>query len=181
MVDFKLDTGAEVTKPRFSKSATSHWNHHPELFSVRQIALDVVGQFKGTLSLGDKKHTDRIYVVRSLRNNLLGLPSIMGLQLLANTEAITQANIMKEFPDIFKGLGTFGEEYKIQVKDDANPYCLYTPRRIPFALRKQVKEELQRMESLGVISPVSTPTPWCSCMVVRRSLALFVFASISSH
>ena len=52
------------------------------------------------------------------------------------------------------------------MKDDANPYCLYTPRRIPFALRKQVKEELQRMESLGVISPVSTPTPWCSCMVV---------------
>ncbi len=94
----------------------------------------------------------------------------MGLQLLANTEAITQANITKEFSDIFKGLGTFGEEYKIQVKDDAKPYYLYTPRRIPFALRKQVKEELQRMESLGVTSPVSTPTPWCSGMVVYRDM-----------
>ncbi len=80
---------------------------------------------------------------------------------------------MKEFSDIFKGLWTFGEEYKIQVKDDAKPYCLYTPRRIPFALRKQVKEEHQRMESLGVISPVSTPTTWCSGMVVMQVLMSF--------
>ncbi len=156
----------QFRKPRISKSATKLEPPSRALLGLANQTLDVVGQFKGTLSLGDIKHTDRICVVRSLRNNLLGLPSIMGLQLLANTEAIMQANIMKEFPDIFKSLGTFGEEYKIQVKDDAKSYCLYTPRRIPFALRKQVKEELQRMESLGVISPVSTPTPWCSCMVV---------------
>ena len=74
--------------------------------------------------------------------------------------------VTTEFSDICKGLGTFGEEYKMQVRDDAKPYCLYMPRRIPSALRKKVKEELQRMESLGVISLVSTLTPWCSGMVI---------------
>ena len=33
-------------------------------------------------------------------------------------------------------------------------------------LRQKVKEELSRMQSLGVISPVEEPAPWCAGMVV---------------
>ena len=33
-------------------------------------------------------------------------------------------------------------------------------------LRTKVKEELDKMESLGVISRVEEPTEWCSGMVV---------------
>ena len=59
-----------------------------------------------------------------------------------------------------------GEEYSIQVKERAVPYSLCTPRNVPLQLRDKVREELERMESMGMISKVDTPTPWCAEMVV---------------
>ena len=106
-------------------------------------------------------------MVRDLQNNLLGLPSITMLNLIQRVDAThNSATIQEQFPVVFTRLGTMGEEYGIKLKEGAQPYSLHTPRRVPFAQRKQVQEELIRMESMGVISKVSDPTPWCAGMVV---------------
>ena len=55
---------------------------------------------------------------------------------------------------------------RIQLKPDAKPFALCTPHNVPILLRKKVKEELSRMYSLGVISPVKEPTQWCAGIVV---------------
>lgn len=77
---------------------------------------------------------------------------------------------------MFEGLGTLGEEYTIKLKDDATPYSLYTPRKLPLPLREKVKEKLERIEAMGVIYEVDQPTPWCAGMVVipKRSGAVRV-------
>ena len=62
--------------------------------------------------------------------------------------------------------GLKGEPYEIRLKPEAQPFALYTPRNVSLPLRQKVKEELSRMQSLGVISPVEEPTPWCVGMVV---------------
>ena len=67
---------------------------------------------------------------------------------------------------MFTGLGTFRQEYSIQLKAKAQPFALNTPRNIPLALRSKVQLELNRMEGLGVISCVSEHTPWCAAIVV---------------
>ena len=59
-----------------------------------------------------------------------------------------------------------GEDYEIKLKPGAMPFALFTARRIPLSLRKKVVEELQCKESVGVISKVHTPTPWCTGMVL---------------
>ena len=64
------------------------------------------------------------------------------------------------------GLGTFAQEYRIQLKANAQPFALCTPRNIPLALRPKVPLELGQMEGLGVISRVNEPIPWCAAMVV---------------
>ena len=75
--------------------------------------------------------------------------------------------IHQEFPSIFTGLGTLkGDPYQIQLKPNLQPFALYTPRNVPIPLRQKVKDELCRMEALGVISPMEEPTPWCAGMVV---------------
>ena len=52
-----------------------------------------------------------------------------------------------------------GEDYTIKLSE---PYSLSVPR-----LRPKVKVELERMESLGVISLVAKPTKLCAGMVRR--------------
>ena len=73
--------------------------------------------------------------------------------------------IHSKFPSLFTGLGTFEGDFEIHLRPDAQPFALHTPRNVSLPLRKKVKDELKRMESLGVILKVDTSTPWCAGMV----------------
>ena len=74
--------------------------------------------------------------------------------------------IVEKYPTLFRRLGSLGEPYDIQLKPDAQPYALFTSTNIPLPLRSKVEQELKQMESLGIISKVDKPTPWCTGMVV---------------
>ena len=76
------------------------------------------------------------------------------------------ADVKEKFPRLFNGLGNFREPYKIKLKDDAKPYALFTSRNVAIPLRAKVFDELNRMESLGVISKVNEPTSWCAGLMV---------------
>ena len=73
---------------------------------------------------------------------------------------------MQKFLHLFQGLGKLEGNYTIELKNGTEPYVLTTPRRVPIPLMEAVRKELQRMEELGVITPVTEPTEWCSGMVV---------------
>ena len=98
-----------------------------------------------------KSCIQKVFVVRNLRNNLLGLPAIKHLQMLPQLDTI-----QKVIPDQFPGLGTMKEMYTIKMKPNAKPYALYIPRNVPLPLRAKVQTELTRMENMGVISKVET-------------------------
>ena len=78
----------------------------------------------------------------------------------------TPGDITQQFPNLFTVLGNLGEEFEIKLTPDAKPFALSTPRNIALPLRPKVKQELLRMEAMGVISKVDEPTPWCAGMVV---------------
>ena len=48
----------------------------------------------------------------------------------------------------------------VHIHPDVHP-----PRRVPLALKEQIKEELQRMEDSGVIVKQTEPTDWVNSMV----------------
>ena len=70
------------------------------------------------------------------------------------------------YPNFFKGLGELEGEFSIKLTPASAPYAVTTPRRVALPLMPKVKEGLQRMEKLGVISKVDIPTDWCAGMVV---------------
>ena len=57
-----------------------------------------------------------------------------------------------------------GEKFRINLTDNATPFCVSTPRTIPYAYRDKVK--LETLQSQGIIEPVTEPTDWCAAIVV---------------
>ncbi|KAL2089226.1 hypothetical protein ACEWY4_016125 [Coilia grayii] len=108
----------------------------------------------------------QVYVVPGLATPLLGLPAIQNLCLLSPVDAIATDNTyVRQYPRVFTGLGKLEGEYRIKLKDNATPFALVVPRHLPLRLRGKVQEELNRMEAMGVISPIEEATEWCSGMV----------------
>ena len=70
-------------------------------------------------------------------------------------------DLIKEFPDHFTGIGGFPGEYKIWLWHDVHP-IIHAPRKFPIALCLKVKEHLNKMECLGVVTCVDEPTDWVS-------------------
>ena len=113
--------------------------------------------------------TEDIYVVKGLKEPLLGQPAIEKLNLLARINEIQSQSyeewIRAKYPQLFHGLGELEGENEIKLKPDTQPFAITTPRRIPLPMKSKVKEELTRMQKLGVIRKVDKPTNWCAGMV----------------
>ena len=113
--------------------------------------------------------TEDIYVVKGLKEPLLGRPAIEKLNLVARINDIqsqcSEEQIKKKYPRLFHGLGELKGEYEIQLKPHAQPFAITSPRRIPLPMKSKVKAEIERMEKLGVIRKVEQPTDWCAGMV----------------
>ena len=94
----------------------------------------------------------------------------------ANFERIAIVSPQDTFSNVFDGrLGKLGAPHHLKVDDTVHPVIM-PARRIPVAIRPKLKAELQRMEKLGVITPISEPTTWVSQLVItqKRSGALRV-------
>ena len=59
-----------------------------------------------------------------------------------------------------------GETFHITLTEDAQPFCVNTPRAIPFAFRDKLKAELDLLQEQGIITPITEPTEWCARIVV---------------
>ncbi len=69
---------------------------------------------------------------------------------------------------MFDGIGCFKTECKIVLDDRVQP-VIHSPRRVPIALKKALKEELDRLCQQGILSPVTYPTNWVnSCVCVSK-------------
>ena len=73
--------------------------------------------------------------------------------------------VLKNFRDVFEGIGELQGEYTIQTTPDVLP-VVHPPRRLPITLQKPVRQELDAMVKSKIIAPVSEPTEWVSSMVV---------------
>ena len=75
-------------------------------------------------------------------------------------------SVKQAHPGLLKEIGSLAGEYKIALKEEISPFALSIPRSVTIPLLPKVKQELERMESHGIISRVEAPTDKCSGMVV---------------
>lgn len=169
----KIDTGVDVTvlpEKEYNTLAQKQQLQPTDLklYGAGMSPLAVRGKFTANLSTPSKTTVQPVYVVADLTQGLLSRPASVALGLVARVEAVSLTSVeavKQQFPKLFSGLGRMEGEYKIELKADAKPFALSTPRRVPLPLLPKVKRELARMEELGVISRVEQPTDWCAGMV----------------
>jgi hypothetical protein len=80
---------------------------------------------------------------------------------------LTKDELIKDYGDVFKGLGKLLKAHHIQLDPFVEP-VVHPPRKVPAALREQVRAEVDRMVNLGVIAKQDEPTDWVSSIVVVR-------------
>ena len=168
-VTLHIDTGAEVTvisekvwgsvgRPELTRSDRT-------LRGPDSRIIPTLGKFLGTFKRGQRRAVGEVYVVKTLTNSLLGRPTIQDLDILKVIAAVNLSP-KDQYPSLFRGLGKLKGDYHIELRDDARPFALSTPRRVAIPLLKSVQQELDRMERTGVITKVNQPTEWCAGMVV---------------
>ena len=109
-----------------------------------------------------------IFVVTNLKTALLGRPAIEDLNLVKFVNAVEESYkeyLQARHPKLFKRLGKLDGKYHIQLKDNAVPYSVNTPRRIALPLMPKVKDKLVELERQGVVSKVDQPIDWCAPIV----------------
>lgn len=171
-VYFKLDTGADVTsipEGLYSPDRDGKLQRpRKKLLGPGSCPLNVKGCFEAKLAVKGRSVSQDIYLVSGLAQPLLGRPACEALGLMCRVSTVTESvtDFRAAYPDVFKGLGMLKEPYHIEIERGAVPIALSAPRCVPLPLREAVRNELHRMEEMGVISKVTEPTERCLGMVV---------------
>jgi hypothetical protein len=100
-----------------------------------------------------------------------GLPMAekLGLVILScniTTDTVVQKfesidQLKREFPDQFDKIGRLPGKARLYLKEDATPYT-DPPRKFAIHVKEQLKEELDKMTTQGVIRKVTEHPDWCS-------------------
>lgn len=191
----KVDTGAQgnilpirIFRRMFPKLLDSSGYPKPGSTTPRYTRLMAyngteIPQY-GSLSLRCKYEESEwiiteFFVAESDGPAIVGLPSSRALRLVTVNCMIKQEppqsiqsiksreDLKSQYPDRFEGIGKFPNKYRITLKDDAQP-VVHPPRKYPIQLKDELKTELDKMEELGIITPVTEPTDWVSSLAFSR-------------
>ena len=73
--------------------------------------------------------------------------------------------ILREYTEVFNvEFGCFAGELHLEIDPTVTPIQLPV-RKTSLVLKDRLKDELDRLESIGVITPIEEPTDWVSCIV----------------
>ena len=167
----KLDTGADVTvlgldTPWLPTQPTTP--SRQALNGPGSTPLEVIATFPAELAFRGRKSQEIVYLIRNHKGSLLSRTACERLGLLKpapGVNLISKDSVSSEFPELFRGLGKMKTTCTIRTKQDAVPHCVPTPRRVAQPLLPKIKDQLQEMQRLRVITAVTEPTEWCAGMV----------------
>ena len=198
IVPMKLDTGAKVNliseedvynlqvvpKIKPSRTGLKAYNDTPiESKGMCWLTVKVKGTEykslfivvpKGRMSLLGERDCERLGFVKRVymvHDGKADIRSRDAREPTENQSSIVGMDVHKQFPGVFTsscdGMNALPYTYTIKMEANVVP-VVHAARRVPIALRGDVKKELARMESLNVISKIEEPTDWVSSMVVIR-------------
>lgn len=181
-IEVKVDTGAKcnvMSQTTFKRIATNiqpvEQENTPNLVAYGGSKIETKGLVTLQCNLKGQRHSLPFFLVDQDVQPLLGFRACLDLGIvtmsphvhLVSMEKSTE-QVLEEYKDLFTDeLGELPITYSMTIDPSVQP-VVRPAHRIPLAMQDRVKAELDRMETLGVITPVSEPTDWVSSMVVTH-------------
>lgn len=176
-IRFKLDTGADanVLPLRFLSQTGVQVNDllptGTRLINYSGQNLKVLGKCQLKVICKNKPYIAKFIIVDVDSPPILGKKSCVEMNLVRRIFTIHKQNklvsILDEYPEVCEGMGCLPGEYRIRLTSDARP-VVHAPRKLPIALREDVKRKLNEMLELKVIEKVEGPTDWVNSMTVVK-------------
>lgn len=176
-IQFKLDTGAQanlIPYKLFEKiSNVKIEKSNTKLISYSGENITCVGKCFLNCKVMNKNEIHRLdfQIVKCDTNApaILGLKACNKLRLIQRLNKINLGhNLLEEFKDVFEGIGCIKvKPHKIIINENANPK-VYNARKVPYAINDDLKNELDKLENLGIIQKINEPTEWVNPMVIVK-------------
>ncbi|XP_023310292.1 uncharacterized protein K02A2.6-like [Anoplophora glabripennis] len=185
-INLKIDTGSQVNilnHSDFKKLGISEselLQTKSTLSSYSGHKIDIRGKISIHCSINEHTSNLLFYILQSdSACSILGLQAASELQIIDankmqkglnktiyNVENhLSVPEILNKHKRVFKGIGKVNKTYKITLRQDAVPH-ISAARKIPLALKDQVKKKLDEMVSEKIIVPVTEPTDWVHPLVI---------------
>ena len=171
-INYKLDTGSQVNilpKKEYTKLI-----HKPKLHPAKVklnayngTDIPVVSKCIVTLKNGYQEYKVLLIVAEMDSVPLLGLNTCKKLNLINRVMTVDceYSSLINEYSDCFGEIGSLSKVHHLTIDGNFSP-VIQAPRKVPFALREKLKDELDRMMRLGIIDKVDGPTDWVSNLVI---------------
>lgn len=184
-VEMKVDTGAKcnvLSAKTFEKVKRNEQikpcSKPTNLVAYGGSKIRTLGFVDLCCHLGAKRFTLPFFIINENVLPLLGLNASLQMGLVSLSKEVHQVSsstvpdftqqIKSEYSDLFADeLGKLPVTYSMTLDPEVRP-VVRSAHRIPVAMKDRVKAELDRMQDLGVITPVSEPTDWVSSMVATN-------------
>ncbi|XP_070397377.1 uncharacterized protein [Dermacentor albipictus] len=174
-VQLKVDTGAQANLlPRsLFKRLRTRQQPYPTRSILRHYGGGEIphsGKVRLAVQLGERRVLLEFFIVKK-KQAILGLGASEQLGLVNRVNSVdsseTYGSLKQAFPRLFTGIGRTRREYKMVLRKDAVPVVQPT-RRVPYALKKPFKKELDRMNAANIIEKVEEPSDWVRPLVIVR-------------
>ena len=139
---------------------------NPRNQKLYQLEFQVVDE-GDTVPLLGKRASEGMQLIKVHYENIMAIDSIVTTvpEIKTTRGQWTMEQIQAEYADVFKGDGCLEGKYKLEIDDTVKPVQL-PKRRVPVAMMKPLKAELQDLQRRGIITPVECNTDWINGMVV---------------
>lgn len=158
---FEVDTGSAVTAISDSVYRAHFSNYKLDnskqiLLSYNGTPIDVLGVLPLPFAYRSQTQTINVYVVKNGGPPLLGRDFLSKFKLEISPINNLSNSYENQFPRLFSDeLGCCeGVEVKLNMKPESIPIFMKA-RPVPFAIRSKLEEEIYRLQSLGIIEPVT--------------------------
>jgi len=167
-VQMELDTGASLSllnKPTFdvitSNTHTTLKATDVHLKTYTGETVEVLGAAELAVTYGEQTKQLVVHVVAGNGPNLMGRDWLYSLKVsIGEIHKVQVPNglpeLLEKHKQVFSdGLGTFkGGKVTLQIEAQCKPK-FFKARTLPFSLKEKVENELERLEGLGIITPVA--------------------------